>query len=85
MGDGHSVTCTSPGTPYTTSRGATASPTCGYVYESSSASQPDHAYTVVATTTWEVTWTGGGQSGVITTTRVSTTTVRIAELQVLVS
>ena len=38
-----------------------------------------------ATTTWQVTWTGGGQSGVLTVTRTSTTTVSIGELQVLVT
>ena len=85
MGDGHSVTCTNPGTAYTTSKGAAASPTCGYRYAHSSASQPGSVYTVTATTTWSVTWAGGGQSGVLTVTRTSTTSVRIGELQVLVS
>ncbi len=85
MGDGHSVTCTGPGTPYTTSQGDSRSPTCGHVYAASSAAQPNHAYTVTATTTWSVTWTGGGQSGALTVTRTSTTQVRIGELQVLVS
>ena len=85
MGDGHTVTCTSPGTPYTTSAGDTQSPTCGHVYTRSSASQPDHAYAVTATTTWVVSWAGGGQSGVLTVTRTSSTSVRIGELQVLVT
>ena len=85
MGDGHSVTCTGPGTPYTTSQGDSRSPTCGHVYAVSSAAQPNHAYTVTATTTWSVTWTGGGQSGALSVTRTSTTQVRIGELQVLVS
>ncbi len=85
MGDGHSVTCTNPGTPYATASGGGASPTCGYVYTRSSADQPDHAYAVTATTTWSVSWVGGGQSGVLGTTRVSRTSVRIGELQVLVS
>ncbi len=85
MGDGHSVTCTTPGTVYTTSKGAAASPTCGYRYADSSASQPASVYTVTATTTWSVTWAGGGQSGALTVTRTSTTSVRIGELQVLVS
>ncbi len=85
MGDGHSVTCLNPGTAYTTSKGAAASPTCGYRYTHSSASQPGSVYTVTATTTWSVAWAGGGQSGVLTVTRTSTTSVRIGELQVLVS
>lgn len=85
MGDGHAVTCTSPGTPYTTSAGDSQSPTCGHVYNRSSASQPGHAYAVTATTTWVVSWAGGGQSGVLTVTRTSSTSVRIGELQVLVT
>ena len=85
MGDGHTVTCTSPGTPFTTSAGDTQSPTCGHVYTRSSASQPDHAYAVTATTTWVVSWAGGGESGVLTVTRTSSTSVRMGELQVLVT
>lgn len=85
MGDGHTVTCTNPGTPYRISKGNAQSPTCGYVYTRSSASQPDHAFTVTATTTWTVTWTGGGESGALTVTRSSIARVRIGELQVLVS
>lgn len=85
MGDGHTVTCTTPGTPYTTSKGDRPSPTCGYVYTRSSASQSDHVFAVMATTTWAVTWIGGGESGALTVTRSSTTQVRIGELQVLVS
>jgi hypothetical protein len=85
MGDGHSVTCAGPGTPYTESLGAKASPTCGYLYATSSARQPGAKYAVTATTTWNVTWTGGGQSGALTVTRTSTTQVSIGELQVLVT
>ncbi|MFC7512143.1 ATP/GTP-binding protein [Streptomyces thermocarboxydus] len=32
MGDGASVTCNGPGTPYTSSQGMAESPTCGHVY-----------------------------------------------------
>lgn len=85
MGDGHSVTCTGPGTPYAESLGAKASPTCGYLYATSSARQPGAKYAVTATTTWNVTWSGGGQSGALTVTRASTTRVSIGELQVLVT
>jgi len=85
MGDGHAVTCTNAGTPYSVDKGNAPSPTCGHVYTRSSANQPDHAYPVTATTTWSVSWAGGGQSGLLTVTRVSRTTVRIGELQVLVS
>ena len=85
MGDGHTVTCANPGTPFTSASPSTASPTCGHVYARSSAQQPDAVYPVVATTTWEVAWSGGGQSGVLTVTRMSRTSVRIGELQVLTS
>ena len=85
MGDGHSVTCASPGTPYKRSLGAGVSPTCGYRYVRSSADQQGAVYTVVATTTWAVTWSGGGESGALTVTRSSSARVRIGELQVLVS
>lgn len=85
MGDGTKVTCRTPGTPYSTSYGGVPSPTCGHLYTRPSAGQPDDAYPVTATTTWEVSWSGGGASGVITVTRSSTTSVRIGELQVLVS
>ena len=85
MGDGHTVTCANPGTPYARSRGAAMSPTCGYRYDRSSADQPGAAYAVTATTTWAVTWSGGGGTGALTVTRSSTARVRIGELQVLVS
>lgn len=85
MGDGHTVTCTSPGTAYTKAAGDAQSPTCGHVYRRSSAGQPGDAYPVTATTTWTVSWSGGGQSGVLTVTRTSRTSVRIGELQVLVT
>jgi len=83
MGDGHRVTCPNAGTPY--QRGGIESPTCDYIYQSSSAGQPGNAYALTATSTWEVTWAGGGTSGVLTVTRSSSTTVRIGELQVLVT
>jgi hypothetical protein len=84
MGDGHRVTCTSPGTAYTREKGGAMSPTCGYRYLHSSADQPGEAYQVTATATWLVRWAGGGQSGTITVTRASTAAVRIGELQVLI-
>lgn len=85
MGDGQRVTCDGPGTPYTRSEGQTTSPTCGYVYTRSSAGQPEDAYTVTATTTWDIRWSGSGGSGQVTQTRASSVRVRIGELQVLVS
>ena len=82
-GDGRSETCANPGTPYYT--GGVVSPTCQHVYERSSADQPHEAYALRATTTWDVTWTGGGTSGSLTVTRVSTGRIRVGEVQVLVT
>lgn len=83
MGDGRTETCRNPGTAY--QAGGDVSPTCQHVYERSSANQPHEAYAVTATTTWDVAWTGGGSSGSLTVTRSSTASVRIGEVQVLVT
>jgi hypothetical protein len=64
MGDGDTVTCHGPGTPYTKSDNpASPSPTCGYTYARSSAGQPHAAYQVTVTITWDITWTGPGGAG----------------------
>ena len=83
MGDGHSVTCANPGTPYAASFGGQPSPTCGYVYTASSHGTSGGRFTITGVTTWQVDWAGGGESGVITVTRQSTSSVRIDELQVV--
>jgi hypothetical protein len=85
MGDGQSVTCDGPGTPYDEHSGVTVPPTCGHLYERASAAEPGGAYTVTATTTWRIEWSGGGSSGELTQTRESSVRVRIGELQVLVT
>jgi hypothetical protein len=77
MGSGI-VTCTTPGTAYDASYGRQSSPDCGYTY------RVPGTYTVTATTTWQVDWAGGGETGVITTTRTNTATIQIRELEVLV-
>ncbi|HEY3547393.1 MAG TPA: hypothetical protein VGK17_15070 [Propionicimonas sp.] len=82
-GDRRTETCRNPGTPYYT--GGLTSPTCQHIYDRSSADQPDLAYRLTATTTWDVTWTGGGTSGSMTVTRVSTGSVRVGEVQVLIT
>ncbi|MFF7982860.1 ATP/GTP-binding protein [Streptomyces sp. NPDC007901] len=84
-GDGNSVTCKGPGTPYGSGAGAkSASPDCGYTYLTSSAGQPQGAFAVSATVHWTVTWSGAGQTGVypdMTTT--SNADFRVAESQAL--
>ena len=84
MGDGHSVTCTSPGTPYQPSYGNRQSPDCGYMYPDPSRGESGGRYRVTGTTTWQVNWTANtGQTGSLTVTRSSSTSIRIDEIQVL--
>ena len=63
MGDGATVTCKGPGTPYEDGNPAAASPTCGYTYSQSSAGQPSGAYRVTVTITWGINWKGPGGAG----------------------
>jgi hypothetical protein len=84
MGDGSHVTCTQPGQAYAASDGGNASSDCGYVYTKPSFNQAGGRYTVPATTTWKVTWQGGGDGGIIVTRRTSQASVRINEQQVVV-
>ncbi|SNT44789.1 hypothetical protein SAMN05421812_106151 [Asanoa hainanensis] len=81
MGDGKTVTCTNPGTPYVRQGGK--SPTCGYDgYRA--ASPRGGSYTVEATTTWTVTWVAGGVNGTIEgVTRDNEAQIQIDELQVV--
>ncbi|MFI8258922.1 hypothetical protein [Streptomyces filamentosus] len=80
MGDGTTVTCAGPGTPYTHDRGKSMSPDCG------------HRYTRVSdvgkgkgTSAWTVGWEAPvlGDSGTFTETRETSFTVRVVEVQVV--
>jgi len=80
MGDGSSVTCTTPGTVYDLSFGIKASPDCGHAYTAAKDS-----YAVRATSYWVVTWAGGGQNGTIPIQLVSNPVqARVGEVQVLI-
>ena len=85
MGDGQTVTCAGPGTPFAPGGDPTEeSPDCGYTYRRSSAAQPGQAYAVSATVNWTVTWAGAGEDGTfpdLTTT--GTAQFRVAEAQSL--
>jgi hypothetical protein len=85
LGDGTTVVCTTPGTPYRDSFGLSASPDCGHRYVRSSANSPGGAYTVTATSTWAVTWVDNGTStaGTIRLSLTAATALRIGEVQVL--
>ncbi|MCL1870582.1 MAG: hypothetical protein FWF90_09260 [Promicromonosporaceae bacterium] len=86
MGDGSTVTCRGPGTPYDASRGDTTSPDCGHVYTRTSAGQAGGVYTVTATSDWVITWVGAGQTGTIRMgDLVRSVQIAVGEAQVLVT
>jgi hypothetical protein len=68
MGDGTTVTCNGPGTPYNNSRPDNEqSSDCSHIY------QHDGIYTVLATIVWTVSWTAtNGQGGVLANVQRST-------------
>ncbi|WP_031510907.1 hypothetical protein [Streptomyces megasporus] len=82
MGDGSSVTCTGPGSPYRKGYGMRSSPDCGHRYTTTSASRSSGRFTVTATSTWQVQWTATtGESGEVTTTRQSEVAIGVGEAQ----
>lgn len=83
MGDGASVTCNGPGTPYTSSEGMAQSPTCGHVYSKTSAGAQNGKFPVTATSTWTINWQGGGQAGQLTEVRQTNVQVAVGEVQVV--
>lgn len=85
MGDGHTVTCTGPGTRYHSGLDArSSSPDCGHTYRRSSAAEPHHTFVVTTTVRWKVTWSGAGESGSFADLATTATTrVRVAESQAL--
>ena len=85
MGDGTTVTCKGPGTPYAGGNPAAASPTCGHTYDQSSAGQPGGAFPVTVTITWDITWQGtGGAGGALAPLQtVAAAEFRVAESQAL--
>lgn len=83
LGDGSTVTCSGPGTPY--GQGAepkSGSPDCGHTYRTSSAGRPDGQFAASARVHWQVTWSGAGQNGVFPDlTTVTDAAFRVAESQ----
>lgn len=77
MGDGTSVSCTGPGTPYKDSFGKKSSPTCGHTYTRQG------RYTVTATSYWVVAWAGIGQAGTIPLTLSDSANITMGESQVI--
>ncbi|MGW0969871.1 ATP/GTP-binding protein [Streptomyces sp. NPDC002516] len=83
MGDGTSVTCSGPGTTYTSSEGMAQSPTCGHVYSRTSAGGRHGRFPVTATSTWTINWQGGGQAGQLAEVRQTNVQVAVGEIQVV--
>ena len=86
MGDGNTKECDSPGTVYDPSKATTVSPTCSYVYSTTSASAPGQKFSLYGVTTWVINWSGGGASGTLTTTVQSPAVgVKVESAQALVT
>lgn len=92
MGDGASVVCTGPGTPYRPDVPAVDQSTaCSHVYRSTSAGQRspdgspnDSAFTVTATITWDVSWSSSvaGTGGALPSLQTqSTARLRVEQVQ----
>lgn len=77
MGDGSTVVCRSPGTPYRDAFGRRSSPDCGHTFTRQG------TYTVRATSYWVVRWSGIGQTGQIGLDFTESTVVTVGEAQVL--
>ena len=85
MGDGNQIVCTTAGTPYKPEFGRQSSPDCGHTYQTSSAGQEGDRFTVTATSSWVVSWSGAGQTGTIRLNGLTRTArVAVGEAQVLV-
>lgn len=84
LGDGRSVSCRGPGTPWRRGLSEDAS-SCTHTYRSSSASRPGGTFSLEVTVTIEVSWTsnatGGGTLPAIT--RSSTIAVEVGEIQAI--
>jgi len=85
MGDGATVTCAGPGTPFPAGGDPeAASPDCGYTFHRSSASAAGERFPATATVRWRVTWSGAGASGTFPDMTTSAgASFRVAEAQAL--
>lgn len=83
MGDGNTVTC-GPGTPYPAGSDG-ESPDCGYTYSRASTNHVpgEGPWPITATSTWTITWSGGGQSGTEVLELSSPAELTVSDLHVL--
>ncbi|MFG1905243.1 hypothetical protein [Kribbella sp. NPDC048928] len=80
MGDGQTVRCEGPGTPYSKAMGVKSSPTCGHRYSKTSHKLPNCKYPVTAVAQWDITWTSTlGDNGQISMTQQAATQLRIGQ------
>jgi hypothetical protein len=90
-GDGSTVTCNGPGTPYNPNISAEAQSTnCSHTYTRTSAGQPtpdgnpnDAAFPITATMTWVVAWSGpdGSAGGLPGLTTQASTSLPVAQIE----
>jgi hypothetical protein len=88
MGDGSTVACDNPGTPWNPALSAEQQrPSCSYTYRTSSAGQPGNAYVVTATVRWAVSWSASdGEGGTLPgVSRSSSLPVQVGEVQAVIT
>lgn len=74
LGDGTTVVCPGPGTPYDPARGNQQTTDCSHVYRYVSADQPDGRYHASVTITWAVAWSSStGEGGPLPDAQRTTT------------
>ena len=88
LGDGTTVTCNGPGTPYVlgVSDPKAPSPDCGHTYNRSSEGRPGQRFRITATVTWTADYSvaGGTGGGTLPDLSASSATdLRVAEFQAL--
>ncbi|MGY4770432.1 hypothetical protein ACXC9Q_26270 (plasmid) [Kribbella sp. CWNU-51] len=80
MGDGNTIGCEGPGTPYTKAMGIKDSPDCGHRYKKTSRELANCKYPVRARAQWDITWQSTlGDTGQISLTQEAGTQLRIGE------
>lgn len=83
MGDGTKETCLGAGHRYWPQTNLEESPNCGHRYEKMSPGEGKSPYQIEGRATWQVKWSGGGDSGQITTYTDSTRDGYVGEIQVV--
>ena len=82
FGNGDTMRCTSH-TPWAKVDGKRPSPDCGYTYTQMNPI-PNVGYTLTATSRWNVTWSGLGQTGTLVVTRSEKRHMPVAEVHSLI-